>query len=91
MLLALLVSLAAATPDAAPATATSAAPAPALAAAAKPAQKPTADDMVCKTEQVTGSMFPKKICRKKSEADAARAEEQANIRNNQRTTTGPSH
>jgi hypothetical protein len=88
MLLALLVTLAAATPDAAPATA--AAPAPAV-AAAKPAQKPAADEIVCKTEQVTGSMFPKKICRKKSEADAARAEEQAQIRNNQRSTTGPTH
>ena len=89
MLLALLVTLAAATPDAAPAQA--AAPAPVPAAAAQPAKKPAADEVVCKTEQVTGSMFPKKICRKKSEADAVRAEEQAQIRANQRTVTGPVH
>jgi len=85
MLLPLLVVLAAATPDASAAP-VAAAP---VVAAAKPAQKPGADDVVCKTEQVTGSMFPKKICRKKSEADAMRAEEQAQIRANQKTVTGP--
>ena len=88
MLLALLVSLAAATPDAAPATTASP---PAAAAPAKPAQKAAADEMICKTEQVTGSMFPKKICRKKSDMEAMRLEEQAQIRANQRTLTGPSH
>ncbi|HEV2531122.1 hypothetical protein [Phenylobacterium sp.] len=88
MLLALLVSLAAATPDAAPAT--TAAP-PAAAAPAKPPQKAAADDVVCKTEAVTGSMFPKKICRKKSEMDAARLEEQAQIRASQKNVTGMQH
>jgi len=78
MLLALLVALAA-TPDAAPAAAT-APPAAAAAPAAKPVEKAAADEMVCKTEQVTGSMFPKKICRKKSEMDAARADQQRNLR-----------
>jgi predicted secreted protein len=80
-LLALLVTLAAATPEAAPAQA----------APAQAAKKPAADEMVCKTEQVTGSMFPKKICRKKSEADAIRAQEQAQIRESQRTVTAPVH
>jgi len=85
MLLPLLVALAAATPDAS-AVPTAAAPA---AVAAKPAQKAAADEMVCKTEQVTGSMFPKKIWRKKTEAYAQRAEEPAQIRANQRTVTAP--
>lgn len=86
MLLPLLVVLAAATPDATPAPA---AAAPANAAA--PAKKPAADEVVCRTEQVTGSMFPKKICRKKSDMDAERAQEQANIRNQQKSSTGPYH
>jgi hypothetical protein len=87
MLLALLVTLAAATPDAAPATA--AAPPAVTAPAAKPA-KSAADEMICKSEAVIGSMLPHKVCRRKADADAQRLEEQANIRANQRNVTGPS-
>lgn len=87
MLLPLLVVLAAATPDA---SSVQAAPASAT-APAKPAQKAAGDEIVCKTEQVTGSMFPKKICRKKSEADAVRAEEQAQIRNSQKSVSQVPH
>jgi hypothetical protein len=85
MILALLAVLAAAAPEAAPAIA-----APPPAAAAK-AARPPGDEIVCKTESVTGSMFPKKICRKKSEADAARLDQQAQIRNQQRSVTPVVH
>jgi len=90
MLIALLAALAAAAPDAAAAPA---APAPAAAppAAAKPAQPAEADPVVCKTEAVTGSMFPKKICRRKSEADAMRADQQREIRSQQRSVTPVTH
>jgi hypothetical protein len=87
MLLALLVTLAAATPDAAPPTV---APVPAVAAPAA-AKKPAAAELVCKSETVVGSLLPKKTCRRKSEADAARADQQAQVRENQRSLTGPSH
>jgi hypothetical protein len=89
MLLALLVTLAAATPDAAPPT--TAAPPAAVAATAPAAKKPAADEMVCKSETVVGSLLPRKTCRRKSEADAARADQQAQVRENQRSLTGPSH
>lgn len=84
MLLALLVALAA-TPDAAPAAGPVTAPPAAVAAAApaKPAQKAADNDLICKTEQVTGSIFPKKVCRKKSEAEAARADQQQSLRDAQ--------
>jgi hypothetical protein len=75
MIVALLVALAAASPDAAPSSAPAAAPAApaATTAAANPAQT-SGNTIVCKTEAVTGSMFPKKVCRKKSEADALRGQ-----------------
>lgn len=75
MFVALLLALAAET---APAPATAAAPA-SSATTAK-----SEDPMVCKTEQVTGSRFPKKVCRLKSEIDQKRADDQARIRDNQR-------
>ena len=83
MLLALLVALAA-TPDAAPAVgaapSTTPPPAVAPAAPAKSAQKAADSEVICKTEQVTGSIFPKKVCRRKSDAEAARADQQQNLR-----------
>jgi hypothetical protein len=89
MILALLAVLAAATPEAAPPTA---APPPAAGApAAANAARNPGDEIVCKTEAVTGSMFPKKICRKKSEVDAARLDQQAQIRNQQRSVTPVVH
>jgi hypothetical protein len=74
MFVALLLALAAET-----------APAPQTAAPeAKPAAK---DEMVCKSEHVTGSRFPKKVCRAKADMDQKRADDQARIRDNQRSFT----
>jgi len=80
MLFALMAVLAAAATDAAPAAPAAAPPAATAPAAAKPVQKAAADEVVCHTEQVTGSMFPKKVCRRKAEADAARADQQRALR-----------
>ncbi|HSV04071.1 MAG TPA: hypothetical protein VLI41_12790 [Phenylobacterium sp.] len=86
MLLAMLAVLAASTP-AAP---EGAAPAPAPAATARaPAKKK--DDVICRTEQVTGSMFPKKVCRSKAESARQTAEQQQQIRHDQRLQTSMGH
>ena len=42
------------------------------------------DKIVCHTEYVTGSMFPKKTCRSEREIADRRAEERENIEKNQR-------
>lgn len=85
MLFAMIAVLAAAATDAAPATAPTGTP---PAAAAKPAQK-SAEEMVCHTEQVTGSMFPHKICRRKADAEADRADQQKDLRGIQHPMTLP--
>ena len=74
MLLAVMAVLAAGGPDAA------AVPAAPPAAEAKAKAK---SDVVCKTIQVTGSMFPKKVCYSEEQADAVRAEEQQRLRESQ--------
>jgi len=84
MLLSVMAVLAASTPAAASVTAAPAA-LPARAAAPK---KP---DLVGKTEEVTGSMFSKKVCRRKAEAERDKAETQEQIRESQRVTTGFRH
>jgi predicted secreted protein len=76
MLLAVLAALAAATPDAAPAAA-----APAQAAA--PAAPKAKEEMICKSEAVTGSRFPKKVCYSKSEYEAKQRLDQEQLRQNQ--------
>lgn len=83
MLLSLLAVLAASTPAAGPAEATTAAP-PSAAATAAPAKK---DDLVCRTEEVTGSRFPKKVCRPREQAERETAEQQQQIRQSQRVVT----
>ena len=77
MMLAATIMLADATPTAA-ATTTPATPA----AAAKPAaktDKADADKVVCKTEAVTGSLFPKKTCRSAKDSAQIQQEERANL------------
>jgi len=83
MLLPVLAVLAASTPAAGSAGATASPPTPAAAA-----KKP---DLICKTEEVTGSMFPKKVCRPREQAERDRAETQEQIRESQRVTTGFRH
>jgi hypothetical protein len=78
MILAVLAALAAVTPDAAPAPV---AQAPAQAAA--PATAKAKEDLVCKTEQVTGSRFPKKVCYSKAEYEAKRQLDQQHLRESQ--------
>jgi hypothetical protein len=80
MFVALLLALAAET-----APAPEAKPAEAVAPAAK------SEELVCKTEQVTGSRFPKKVCRSKSEMDQKRADDQQRVRENQRLFNPNSH
>jgi hypothetical protein len=74
MLLSMLAVLAAAAPEAAPATAAQA-PAPAVAKAK--------EDKICKTEEVTGSRFPKKVCYSKAEYEAKRQLDQQHLRESQ--------
>jgi hypothetical protein len=57
-------------------------PEPKSAPEATPAAK--SEEVVCKTEQVTGTRFPKKVCRTKGEIDQKRADDQARVRDNQR-------
>lgn len=76
MLLVILAALAAGSPDAATAPSAPSAPPPAVASKAK-------DDVVCKTEEVTGSRFPKKVCYSKAEAAERRQLEQDHLRDNQ--------
>lgn len=55
--------------------------------AVKVAEAPAADpkkDFICKTEEVTGTRFTKKVCRRKEEFEAKAAEEQQRLRTMQR-------
>jgi hypothetical protein len=84
MLAAVLVVLAAATPEAAP-TAAAQPPVPAAAPAA-PAPAPAAQskkDMICKSEQTTGSRFPTKVCYSKAEYEAKQRLDQQQLRQSQ--------
>jgi hypothetical protein len=88
MLAAVLVVLAAATPEAAP-TAAAQPPVPAAAPAAPapaPAPAPAAQskkDMICKSEQTTGSRFPTKVCYSKAEYEAKQRLDQQQLRQSQ--------
>ena len=65
------------TPAAAAAATTPAAAPPAAAApAAQPAKKPK---LICKTEQVTGSIMPKKTCYTEDDMAQRRQEERQNL------------
>lgn len=68
--------------DAAPAAAATATPA--QPAAAAPAKKTVEDKLVCKTEAVTGSLFPKKTCRLQSEFARQQEEQRRELQKMQR-------
>ena len=61
-----------------PSNLTAAPPAPLSAEQAKKADK-DGDHMVCKTEAVTGSMFPKKTCYSAKEMAQRQQDERANL------------
>ena len=72
--------------DATPAAA-AAAVAPAPAAATKAAE---ADPMICKSEAILGSRLPKKVCMRKSEAEArTRRDQDATAKIERMSTYGP--
>lgn len=76
-MLAATIMLADTTPVAATAATT---PAPAATAApTKAAAKASDDKVVCKTEAVTGSLFPKKTCYSTKELAQRQQEERANL------------
>lgn len=98
MLLALLAAAVTASASAAPAQ-PAAAPAAAVAptppgAAQSPAeiqaaaQAEAGKKFHCSYEEVTGSRFPKKVCRRIDDMATKQAEDQARIRDMQRTTGG---
>src|SRR4051812_16352614 len=74
MFVALLLALAAET-----------APAPDTKAAASSPPAAKSEEMICRTEQVTGSRFPKRICRSRAEIEQKRADDQERVRDNQRS------
>lgn len=80
MLLVVLAALAASTPSDTATPSASSPTAPAAAAAPASSKK---SDMVCKTEEVTGSRFPKKVCYSKAEAEERQRLEQEQLRQNQ--------
>jgi hypothetical protein len=65
-----------------PSSLTAAPPAPVSAAQAKQADKDGAK-LVCKSEAVTGSLFPKKTCYRADEMAQRRQEERANLERSQ--------
>ena len=74
MLAAILTVLAAAAPEAAPAAA---------AQATAPATAKAKEEMICKTEQVTGSRFAHKVCYSKAEYEAKQQLDQQHLRESQ--------
>lgn len=68
--------------DAAPAAAAATPAQPAAAAA--PAKKADEDKVICRTEAVTGSLFPKKTCRLKSEFAREQQEQREALQKMQR-------
>jgi hypothetical protein len=82
MLAAVLVVLAAATPEAAP-TAAAQPPVPAAAPAAPAPAAQSKKDMICKSEQTTGSRFPTKVCYSKAEYEAKQRLDQQQLRQSQ--------
>jgi hypothetical protein len=81
-----LLLIVAATLQASPAPAPAkppAAPDGAVKVAAAPVADP-AKDFICKTEEVTGTRFTKKVCRRKDEFEEKAREEQQRLRQMQR-------
>lgn len=74
MLAAVLVVLAASAPEAAPATAPQTPP---------PAAAKAKEEMICKSEQVTGSRFTHKVCYSKAEYEARQRLQQEQLRESQ--------
>jgi hypothetical protein len=81
--------------DATPAAATAAQPAQpaAAAAAATPATpaKPVEDKLICRSEEVTGSLMPKKVCRRASDIARDRQDQRENLERIQREVGAVSH
>lgn len=84
MLLAILAAMAVASSSDAATSPTE----PAPAAQTQAADASAKSDVVCHTEQVTGSRFPKKVCRSRAEMEAQKQDDQDALRNMQRMT-GP--
>jgi hypothetical protein len=85
MLMGILAAAAVAAASPSEATSPAAAPAPASADAAK---AEAAAKFVCRVEPVTGTRFSHKVCRSKEEMAQKMADDQARIRQEQRTTGG---
>jgi len=85
--------------DATPAAANAAQPAQpaaaaaAAAAAATPATpaKPVEDKLICRSEEVTGSLMPKKVCRRASDIARDRQDQRENLERIQREVGAVSH
>lgn len=96
MLLSLLLALAASvepsTTSSPPAAQVQSA-APAAASATDPAKKAAApsDKLVCHSEIVTGSRFPKRVCVRADEVAEKRLEDQTRVRSMQQITGGQYH
>jgi hypothetical protein len=52
--------------------------------AAKPDRVAEASEMVCRTEQVTGSRFTKRVCRRRADMEQKARDDQERLRNTQR-------
>ena len=71
--------------DTTPAAATAAQTAqPATAATPAKAAKPAEDRLICRSEEVTGSLMPKKTCRRASDMARERQEQRENLERIQR-------
>lgn len=81
-MLAATIMMAQSSSTATPSNLTAAPPAPASAAQVKQADK-DGSKMVCKTEAVTGSLFPKKTCMRADEMAMRRQEERMNLEKTQ--------
>ena len=78
-MLAATIMMAESSSTATPSNVTAATPAPAAAAQTKTAEAKPVDHIVCKSEAVTGSLFPKKTCRSTKDAAQIQQEERANL------------
>lgn len=88
MLMLILAAAAVATPAAAPAPAQPAVSSADAAKAVEAAKAGVDAKYVCRIEPVTGTRFSHKVCRSKEEMAQKMADDQARIRDEQRTTGG---
>jgi hypothetical protein len=86
-MLAASLMLADATPAAAAATTTAGVTAKAAATPAKPAE----DKLICRSESVTGSLMPKKVCRRASDMARDRQDQRENLERIQREVGAVTH